>query len=206
MPLNIEPGTANGDFTPYAKYNSKAGRWYTKTDDGVEVEVANLVAIADLENISIGWVFFAEGEAPDAVWARNGTVPPRPSKDHKRGFRVLLFSQKNLFGVREFTSTAGGTIAAMKALYDGQFENAPERKRGLVPLIKCVRVTPEKTKHGTNFVPVFQIIKWTSRPAELQNQNLAVTPQRSRRDELDDDIPGFEDPVKPTVNPSDDEY
>ena len=40
MPLNLSVG--DGDFTPYIKYNAKAGRWYVKPEGATEeVEIVN---------------------------------------------------------------------------------------------------------------------------------------------------------------------
>ena len=65
MPLNIEP--RSGDFSPWLKFNGKAGRWYNRSDSGEEVEVTDLVAIFDLATVKTGWIHYAEGEPPQTV-------------------------------------------------------------------------------------------------------------------------------------------
>jgi len=165
MPLNLEP-RKSGDFIPFIKWNGKSGRWYVKTDTGEEVEVANLTAIFDLANIKTGWVHFAEGAAPDASWDTDGSVPPAPSPQHKRGFSVNVFSPKLLGGLREFSSTSNGAIIAIRELHD-TFEQTYDPDKTLVPVVTCESVTPVKSKFGTNYQPVLKIVKWVPRPQDM---------------------------------------
>jgi hypothetical protein len=198
MPLNLEP-RANGDFIPYLKFNGKAGRWYTRNDIGEEVEVTDLVAIFDLAVIRTGWIYFVEGEPPRTIWDSNAVPAPKPldMPKAKRGFAVNVFAPK-LGGLREFSSTSNGACTAIRELYNEQFEQAPERVAGKVPVVKCEKIMPVKSKFGTNYEPVFKIIKWIDRPAGLPagitvpppKQEPLVT-RRSLDAELDDVIPGF---------------
>lgn len=166
MPLGIEPRSSE-DFIPYVKYDAKAGRWFTKIVDGGEVaEVRDMTAIFDLENIKLGWLLFNEGAAPEANWD-NGSVAPAPSPKHRRGFSVNLFSPQKLGGLREMRSNANASITAIKLLYEEQFENAPERAKGLVPVVTCESVIPIKAAKGTNYQPVLKIAKWVPRPEAL---------------------------------------
>jgi hypothetical protein len=164
MPLNLEPRSA--DFIPYVKFNAKAGRWYSKDDTGLEFEVANMTAIFDFESIRVGWVHFTEGQAPDATWDTGPVAAAPPTPLHKRGFSLNVYSKKELGGIREFSSTSNVTIVAIKDLYD-KFENAPERKKGMVPVVRCENVLPIKSKFGTNYQPVLSLLRWVARPAEL---------------------------------------
>ena len=74
-----------------------------------------------------------------------------------------LFSDKNLLGVREFSSTASIVIDAMNDLYDAWMA-APEAGTGQLPVVRCVGVFPVTNKHGTNYQPKFEIVGWTARP------------------------------------------
>ena len=66
MPLNIGN---DGDFTPYLKYNAKAGRFYIRPPGATEdVELMNPRLAIDMANIRTGWVCFQEGLAPEKVW------------------------------------------------------------------------------------------------------------------------------------------
>jgi hypothetical protein len=165
MPLNIEPRTGE-DFVPYVKFDAKAGRWFSKQDGGGEEEVRDMTAIFDLANIKLGWLYFNEGAAPDAVWD-NGKAAAQPSPQHKRGFSVNLFSPQKIGGLRELRSNSNAAINAIKGLYEQQYENAPEAARGLLPVVTCESVRPVKSKFGTNYEPILKITKWVPRPEAM---------------------------------------
>ena len=77
----------DSNFTPYIRWMASVQAWRENGEDGPQqVEIENVVM--DLENIRQGWGFFAEGEAPSWEWD-NGSRPPRPSTDHKRGFYFI---------------------------------------------------------------------------------------------------------------------
>lgn len=161
--------TGGGDFTVYVKYNAKAGRFYTKRDepDAEEFEVQNMTAVFDMDNIQTGWFLFAPGVAPVKHMDPSLTEPaPSPGEGFKRGFQLNLFSEKNLLGLREFSSTAGAVIDAMNELHDHWLADKA-KNAGKVPVVKCVGVSPVTNKHGTNYKPQFEIVSWTDRPAEL---------------------------------------
>lgn len=169
----MEAPKGSGDFKVYVNYNAKAGRWYTKKDekDAPLFEITNMTAVFDIPNIKTGWILFAANTAPAKVFDPSLTeMAARPGPDFKRGFELDLFSEKNLLGVREFTSTAGCVIEAMNALYDA-FIAAPESKSGKLPVVKCVGVHPITGNSGTNYQPQLEIVGWVDRPAELGNEN-----------------------------------
>jgi hypothetical protein len=169
MPLMSNPAGGEGGFTTYVKYNAKAGRFYTKKDekDAPEFEVTNFTAIMDLESVKTGWFLFAAGVAPAKTYDPSlSQAAARPGDGFKRGFEVLCFSEKNLLGVREFSSTAGVVIEAINAVYDA-WEAGRAANAGKVPVIKCVGVHPVTNKHGTNYAPQFEIVSWADRPADL---------------------------------------
>lgn len=158
-----------GNFKVYVKYNAKAGRWYTKKDekDAPEFEVQNLTAIFDMDNLRTGWFLFAAGVAPSKTFDPSlSEAAPKPGNDFKRGFELDLFSEKNLLGVREFSSTAGVVIEAMNALHD-QWLAGKDANPGKLPVVKCVGVHPVVGSHGTNYQPQFEIVSWADRPAEM---------------------------------------
>lgn len=158
-----------GDFDIYLKYNAKAGRWYTKDDkpEAQEYEVANMTAIFDIENIRTGWFLFAAGVAPDKQFDPSlSEAAPKPGEGFKRGFELRVYSDKNLGGVREFSSTAGAVIDAMNAVHD-QWIAGKDANAGKLPVVQCTGVVPITGKHGTNYSPTLQIVAWADRPAEL---------------------------------------
>jgi hypothetical protein len=166
--------SGGGDFTIYVKYNAKAGRWYTKGDapDSPEYEVTDMSAVMDFTRLQTGWFLFEPGVAPDkCIDADLGQVGTKPSERHKRGFQLLVFSSKNLGGVREFGSTAGVVIDAMNLLHDA-YMAAPEREQGKLPVVRCTGVQPVTSKHGTNYQPIMTIAAWVDPPAELASTKL----------------------------------
>ncbi len=165
--MNVTP--SDGDFKVYVGFNAKAGRWYTKRDgkDEPMFEVTDLTAVFDMTSLKTGWFKFNANVAPEKVIDPSFIESaPNPGQDFKRGFQLDLYSEKNLLGLREFTSTAGIVIESMNALYDA-WVAAPETATGQLPVVRCVGVTPVSNKHGTNYQPKFEIIGWTERPAAL---------------------------------------
>lgn len=159
---------ASGDFNTFIKYDARAGRWYTKPDGGGELyEVTDMTALMDLENIQTGWFQFMEGQAPTKVFDPSlSEAAPKPSGDAKRGFQVMLFSDKNIGGLREFTATAATVIEAMNAVYD-QWEAGKAANPGKVPVVRCKGVVGVKSAKSTNYKPQLEIVAWADRPTEL---------------------------------------
>ncbi|MBY0303684.1 MAG: hypothetical protein K2W86_00840 [Sphingomonas sp.] len=161
--------SGGGDFKVFVSYNAKAGRWYTKRDgkDEPQFEVADMTAVFDMPGLKTGWFKFSAGVAPEKVMDPSFTAAAaNPGQDFKRGFMLDLFSDKNLLGVREFSSTAGIVIDAMNDLFDAWMA-APEVATGELPVVRCVGVFPVTNKHGTNYQPKFEIVGWTARPEAL---------------------------------------
>ena len=172
----MQSANGDGDFTVYCKFNAKEGRFFTKKDepDAAEFEVANMTAIFDMENLRTGWFVYAPGAAPIKKFDPSlGEALPKPGDGFKRGFELNLFSEKNLLGLREFSSTAGSVIEAMNDLYDDWVANAPANA-GKLPVVKCVGVTPITSKHGKNYRPQFEIVSWAARPAEMSGKAAAA--------------------------------
>jgi len=164
----MQAPAAGGSFNTYLKYDARAGRFYTKPEGGGEqYEVTAMVAVMDLEHIKTGWFTFMEGAAPVKVFDPSlSEAAGRPSPDAKRGFEVLMFSDKNIGGLREFASTAGVVIESMNALYDA-WEAGKAANAGKLPVVKCAGVSPVKSAKSTNYQPKFEIVAWTDRPNEL---------------------------------------
>ncbi len=166
MPLNISQG--GGDYLPYVKFNSKAGRWYVKKDDK-ETEVTNPVFVADFANIKTGWYFYAEGQAPNIVLDASLTDPaPKPTDKHKRGFTIHLFSQKQFGGVVELNGASMHLCNSIAEVY-GEYEKDSPANAGKLPVVSCTGTLPMKDKMGTNYKPVFKIEKWVDRPSEFDD-------------------------------------
>ena len=162
----MTPSAIGADFKVFISFNAKAGRWYTKRDgqDEPQFEVTDMTAVFDMPGLQTGWFKFSAGVAPEKVMDPSFTAAaPNPGQDFKRGFQLDLYSEKNLKGLREFSSTAGIVIEAMNQLYD-LWVAAPETAAGKYPVVRCVGVAPVTNKHGTNYQPKFEIVGWTARP------------------------------------------
>jgi hypothetical protein len=148
--LNTTGGNGAG-IIPHIRYDARAGRLFgadrSQGADGrwttelIDISQPPPVFIIDLEGTEVGWMAYGNG-GPDLHMVPLGqALPPQPSKEHKQGFRVKVYS-KLLGGVREFASSAKVVIAAMDALHDA-FKDAPERGQGLVPVVRgCTRINP----------------------------------------------------------------
>lgn len=170
--------SSGGDFKVFVSYNAKAGRWYTKNDgkDEPMFEVTDMTAVFDMPGLETGWFKFSSGVAPEKVMDPSlAEAAPNPGTDFKRGFQIDLYSEKNLMGLREFSSTAGIVIEAMNNLYD-LWMAAPENASGKLPVVRCSGVLPISNKHGTNYQPTFEIVGWTDRPAALAGSGASPPP------------------------------
>ena len=161
MPLNLSTPGEGGDFTPSIKFNAKDGEWF-KREEGEDVEVAEFQAVFDLENIKTGWLRMMSGEAPDFVsdpsLAEQAT---RPSDEHKRGFKVNIYSDKQLGGVREWMANSMMATGAVGKLY-AEYEE--KKEAGKAPVVDCGETNKVKTKHGNNYEPVLKLSKMVKRP------------------------------------------
>lgn len=170
--------SSGGEFKVFVSYNAKAGRWYTKKDgkDEPMFEVADMTAVFDMPNLQTGWFKFSSGVAPEKVMDPSiSEASPNPGPEFKRGFQVDLFSEKNLLGVREFSSTANIVFEAMNNLFDAWMA-APESASGKLPVVRCSGVQPVTNKHGTNYQPTLEIVGWTDRPEALVKSETSPAP------------------------------
>jgi hypothetical protein len=166
MPLQIG---GSGIIKPYCKYNAKADKWFVRSPEGGDMEIARPMFLLDLKNIRTGWLRFREGQAPERVIDPSlDRTAPSPGEDFKRGFVVSAFSQKFFGGLVEFSSASIHLSNAVRDLYTAFEEQSvrPEN-RGKVPVVSCTGADPMKDKYGTNYRPRLELVKWVDRPAEL---------------------------------------
>ena len=170
MPLNIGGDT---DFTPYLKYNAKAGRFYIRPAGVTEdIEIVNPRLAIDMANIRTGWVCFQEGLGPEKVWdATLAQAAPRPAGDKKwkRGFEVMVFGPDRagaagsaIIGLREWSSNAGNANTGINKMYEA-YEAGMVANPGKVPVYVGVGVTPITGAYGTNYEPRFELKSWVER-------------------------------------------
>jgi len=163
MGLNIG---ASGSIKPYTKYNSKADKWFAKGEDG-DVEIQRPTFLADLKNIATGWLCFREGQAPERVIDPSlDHSAPCPSPDFKRGFVLLVYSQKFFGGIAELSSASIHVGNAVREIYQ-QYEDQRGNHPGQIAVIECTGSEAMKDKYGTNYKPKLQIVKWVDRPVDL---------------------------------------
>jgi hypothetical protein len=93
----------------------------------------------------------------------------------------MLFSEKNLDGVRVWSTNAKCVLTAIDELYVA-YKAAPESAQGKLPVVQMTDVLPVKTNgkdatgkpvSSTNYAPVFKILQWVDRPQAL---GATVTP------------------------------
>ncbi|MAN64622.1 MAG: hypothetical protein CMI60_22045 [Parvibaculum sp.] len=160
MPLNLT-SPSDGSFTPSVKFNAKDGEWF-KREEGEDVEVSEFQAVFDLENIKTGWLRMMSGEAPDFVSDPSlSEQAARPSDEHKRGFKVNIYSDKQLGGVREWMANSMMATGAVGKLYA---EYEAKKEDGKAPVVDCGETNKVKTKHGNNYEPVLKMSKMVKRP------------------------------------------
>lgn len=180
MPLNLQTET---DFTPYLKYNAKAGRFYAKLDgiDG-DVEIHNPRIVVDFANIKTGWFYFREGMGPEKVFDPSldeMAARPEGGKDFKRGFEVNVVGGDPMdhyggrsLGLREMCSTSKASITAIMKMY-AQYEDGIRDNPKKVPFFGLVRVVPVNSMYGTNYEPEFKLLAWVERAKVPQLDEVA---------------------------------
>ena len=173
MPLNIG---GNGNGKPYVKYNAKADKWIVHGIDGEDKEIERPTFVGDLENIGTGHVRFREGQPPE--WVMDPSLDrkaPYPGEEFKRGFVMMVFSPMYFGGAVEFASASIHLGNAIKDLY-AQYVAGKGAHPSKLPVIACTGSQAMKDPRGTNYRPVFVIVDWVDRPAELPSGNPGDVP------------------------------
>jgi hypothetical protein len=182
------PQSGGGDRVPIVKYDARAGRLFRvdRTQnaagqyDSETVEITPAFqAVFDMAGIELGWLSFPQNAAPDIVVAPYGSpLPPRPSTNHRTGFRVHLLLGKACGGdVREMASNAQASIAGMDALHDAYLAGV-KANSGKLPVVKLGRtkaiVSQGKAASSTNYEPGWEIVAWVDRPEKLSAAAIAA--------------------------------
>lgn len=203
MALGLVTESGGGDYADIIKYDARAGRMF-RIDrqqfngewDTTSVEITNgFQAVFDFANIEVGWALFAVGIAPQFTMVPLGQpIPERPSETHKQGFRINTKLGKNCGDdKREFASCAKAVIGAMDGLHS-LYEAGVKANPGKLPVIAMTGSIPivsqGKGQSSTNYQPVFELVKWVSRPAELggtATTTKAASPPPPPKTSADDD-------------------
>lgn len=178
MALNIQTG-GGGDRKKIVKYNAKAGRMFRvdrSNDSGQwvtdDVDItSNVKFVADLANIETGWMNFPPNAAPDIRTVKMGLdYGPKPGEGYRVGFKMALKLAKDCGGdVREMTGSAACVVDSVSHLHDAYLAGLAANP-GKLPVVSLKGTTPRKTEYGTNYEPVWEIISWVTRPADLPDE------------------------------------
>jgi hypothetical protein len=211
--LNFESADS-GEIIPIIKFDAKAGRMFRRDrvngeNDQIDI-TRTFKAIFDFENIETGTINFNTGSAPDFAVVRIGDpIPQAPSPDHRPGARILVkLSKENGGDLRELASTAKAFLRGLNALHDEYLAGASANK-GKLPVVELADTTPitsgEGARKSTNYSPVFKIVSWVDRPADLvyiPKSRSAAAPAAGSPPSTggtkvsapaDDYVPGFDD-------------
>ncbi|MBT3786783.1 MAG: hypothetical protein HOC33_05060 [Alphaproteobacteria bacterium] len=161
---------ASGNFTRHTKFNSKASKWFVRSDDE-DVEIGNPTFVIDFPNIRTGWHCFRENQAPERLIDPSlDRAAPSPGEGFKRGFVVRVYSQKHFFGLVELSSASIHMGNAIREMFQA-YETDRDKHPGELPVIVCTGSEAMKDKYGTNYKPILELVKWVPRPAEMPDQS-----------------------------------
>lgn len=193
--LNYESG--GGDIVPIVKYDARSGRIFrVDRSDGVNTPVditRNFKAVLDLENVEVGYMNFDTGGAPEFELTQLGKpLPERPANTKfRQGIRLMMKLGKDCGSdVREMATIAKVGLRGLDELHT-TYESSRERQAGQLPIVvlkDTIAVTSSgQGQKSTNYQPIFDIVGWAPRPADLvfkpkarsSGGNGAAQPQRS---------------------------
>lgn len=174
-------GGDSGEFVSYVKYDARAGRFFRNdrteqngvySNNAVDI-TGTFKAVMDLENLEVGYILFAAGNAPSYLLSRLGEPMAQKPADGKwkQGMRVMMKLAATCGGdIRETTSNASAFLKGFDELHT-QYEAEKGKNPGKLPVV-ILRTTQPITsgsgeKKSTNYQPVFEISGWAPRPADL---------------------------------------
>lgn len=186
MALGLSSGSgASGEIRPFINYDARAGRMFRidRAQDSAGMWQSDKVDItrqakfiADLANIRVGWINYTPtGPVKHMVILGREAIPPRPGDLNaegkpafRQGFEITVKLHKDAGGggPREFGSNAGCVIEAMDELHDA-FTSAAEGKAGKLPIVEMTDTVVKAVGKSSNYKPVFKIVGWVDRPADL---------------------------------------
>lgn len=174
--FNFSDGGSGGEIIPIIKFDCRSGRMFRRDrvngEDNVVDISRSFKAVFDFENIEVGYINFDTGSAPDFQVVRFGEKQPdRPSEKHKPGVRLLVKLSKELGGdLRELASTARAFLRGIDELHSA-YAAGSAANPGKLPVVALkdtvAIVSGEGAKKSTNYSPVFEIVGWVARPADL---------------------------------------
>lgn len=205
MALNLPQRSSGEDRTPIVKYDARAGRLFrvdrTQSDGSWESNTVEITpvfqAVMDLENIELGWLYFPTNGAPEIdvlpYPKTNGgkALPPKPSDKHRPGFRIHMKLGKQAGGdIREMAANAQVSIQGMDDLHDSYLKDASANP-GKLPVVQLDKTNPVVTTgkgadgkpvSSQNYQPVWKIVGWAARPADLLPPGVAKAEPKAAND------------------------
>jgi len=114
---------------------------------------------------------------------------PKPSDEHKASRSVdLYFNDEHLKGVYSWTTNGWGPVTGINEVYE-KVTNHPEKKDGLLPVIKYTGSEEKKFSVGSSRIPQFEIIKWVERPTDWDAEPVVEAAPEPVVEESTDEIP-----------------
>jgi hypothetical protein len=185
MAIGIQTG-GGGEFRQRISYNAKSGRlmrvdrsqnaageWQSSETDITSTGKF----VMDIPNMKVGWIYFSATGPQTALAPLGHPIPAKPAapagetaSQFKAGFQVLVALHSSCTDgtepVREFMANSQTLLTVIDALHD-QYLAAAESGQGKLPVVALTSTQPVKSKHGTNYTPVFEIVAWVDRPPSL---------------------------------------
>ena len=179
MALGVNYEAADGgEIMPIIKYDSRSGR--VQRIDRIDGEskiteiTSKFKAVFDFANIETGFIEFGTGSAPSFSVTRlaDGKPAVRPTPTHKPGVRVMVKLHKDCGGdIRELASVAKAFLRGIDDLHNAYLKGLGSHQSDELPVVVIKETIPVTTEGGgqksTNYSPVFEIIGWVKRPADL---------------------------------------
>jgi hypothetical protein len=183
------PTGGGGEFRQRISYNAKSGRlirvdrsqdaggnWSSHETD----ITANGKFVMDIPNMKVGWIYFSPTGPQTALAPLGARVPDRPPppagedvSPYKGGFQVIVALHASCTdgteAVREFMANSQTLLTVIDGLHD-QYLASPESGKGKLPVVALTSTQAVKSKHGTNYTPVFEIVGWVARPPSLSGE------------------------------------
>lgn len=176
MGFGLNYDTQSGDIIPIVKYDARAGRMFRvdrKDGTNTPVDITRAFkAVMDLENVEVGFIDFNTGGAPLFVLAPLGSpMPQNPGGGAKQGVRLMMKLGKECGGdVRELATCAKAAMRGLDELHS-TYEAERGHNAGKLPVVSIkdtIAITSEgQGQKTTNYQPVFEIVGWAPRPADL---------------------------------------
>ena len=184
--LNDDMGESQAKWVAYKPQKDE---WVY--NDGEVSEQAMSFFLFDYENIKQGWGKVQAGVSPEYKWREDISIPDtKPGDGFKPARSVdLYFRDEHLQGVYSWTTNGWGPVTGINIIYE-KIINHPEKKEGMLPVIKFTGTEEKKFSVGSTKVPQFEIIKWAERPADWLNEDVVESaPEEVAEDKPEDNIP-----------------